>query len=175
MKKWIFLIAIAAFALSACSSDTANQNSVANTAAQATPTPAPTPSTSPTEAIRALNEASKAKDVERIKSLLSSGTIALLEESAERQKKTVDELLQDDDGAPLRELPELGKEEITGEVATVEIKNEDTDKFEKMPLVIENGEWKVAIDQYLRNFEEQLAEDMKEPPSASSNANKGRE
>ncbi len=112
------------------------------------------PTMSPTESLRALSEASNAQDVEKIKSFLSANTLAALEEAARRRNTTVDALLLQPDGAPFMTLPPIRGEEIMGTRATVEVQNMDTKRFEKLPLVNENGMWRVAIDEYLRDIEE---------------------
>ena len=123
---------------------------------------------SPTETMQALNEAAKNKDIEKTKNLVSSGTIKLLEESAKAQKTTVDELLKADGGAPFQELPEMRNETITGENATVEIKNTVTGEWQPIPFVRENGVWKVALDVVYRAVTKQ-AEDA--PPNSANSAN----
>ena len=149
------------------SSIPANQPAVQNNA-DITSSPAPDtapapPTVGPAETLRALNAASKAGDVAGIKRYLSQGSLALLEEGAKEQNKPVDELLKEKDQAPFLELPELGKETINGETATIEIKNPVTAVFEPFPLVKENGEWKVAIDLYLEQFEVELEDEEKRP------------
>jgi hypothetical protein len=153
--------------------NTTNTATVANTANSADTTNTANPpsetelkvSGSPTETLKALNEASKAKNPEAIKKTLSKGTIALINESAANQKKTVDELLKEDDGAPFKELPEIRNEQINGNTATVEVKNKVANEWEKIPFVVEDGEWKVALDKYLDELEKKFAEEQgKNPP-----------
>lgn len=122
----------------------------------------------PTETLRALNEASKKKDTEAIKSYLSKGTLDLLEQSARRQEKTVDELLKQENGAPFQELPEMKNEQITGETASVEVKNNVTGEFEKIPFVKENGVWKIALDVFMKDAMKRLTEEMNIPANSSS-------
>ena len=125
---------------------------------------------SPTETMRALNEASKKKDVETIKKLISKETSELLEQSAKDQNSTVDALLRKDSGAPFQKLPEMRNEKITGDTATVEIKNTADENWESMPLVKENGVWKIALDKFLADMKRKMNEEMKQvpvnPPSA---------
>ncbi|HEY0428045.1 MAG TPA: hypothetical protein VGC76_09720 [Pyrinomonadaceae bacterium] len=126
----------------------------------------------PTETLKALSEASKKKDVDGIKKLLSKGTLQLLDKVALDAKTTPDELLKKEGGAPMKDLPELRGEKIEGDTATVEVKNDITGDFEQMPLVKEDGEWKVAFDKYLDVMKQKLQENMKNnkyPESAPSN------
>lgn len=122
----------------------------------------------PTDTLRALNEASKNKNVETIKSHLSKGTLDLLDQSAKRQEKSVDELLTQENGAPFQELPEVRNEQVTGETATVEVKNNVTGEFEKIPFVKENGVWKVALDVFMKDAMKRLTEEMNPIPANTS-------
>lgn len=128
---------------------------------------------SPTETMKALNEASRKKDLETIKKLVSKGTLDLLEQTAQRQKTTVDELLRRDEGAPFQELPETRNEKITGDAATIEIRNNATNDWETMPFVMENGVWKIALDRFMQDVMQRMNEEMKElpvnPPPAAGN------
>lgn len=125
---------------------------------------------SPTETMKALNEASRKKDVETIKKLVSKGTLELLEQSAQRQETTVDELLRRDEGAPFQELPETRNEKISGDTATIEIKNNATNDWETMPFVKENGVWKIALDRFMEDVMQRMNEEMKELPANPSPA-----
>ena len=120
---------------------------------------------SPTETLQALNEASKKKDTAAIKILLSKGTLDLLEKNAKKENKTVDEILLKDNGTPFQDLPETRNEVITGETATVEVKNTVTGEFQKLPFVKENGVWKVALDKALEDAMKQMREEMNKIPA----------
>jgi hypothetical protein len=123
---------------------------------------------SPTATMKALNDASKKKDVAAIKNLVSKGTLDLLAQTAEQQKTTIDELLSRDEGAPFQELPETRNEQINGDTATVEIKNNATNDWETMPFVRENGVWKIALDRFMEDLMKRMTEEMKEVPAAES-------
>jgi PBP1b-binding outer membrane lipoprotein LpoB len=131
------------------------------------------PARTPSDTLRALNEATKKKDVEAIKKLLSKGTLALIDKNAATQKTTSDELLTRDAGATFRELPEIRGEKIEGDTATVEVKPEEGTQNEKIPLVKEDGEWKVALDKYVEDIRKRMLEDMNKPKTENENpANK---
>ncbi len=49
-------------------------------------------------------------------------------------------------------LPETRNEKITGDTATLEVKNDKTGKWDTLPFVKENGEWKIALDKFLENM-----------------------
>ena len=128
---------------------------------------------SPTETMKALNEASKTKDIETTKKLVSRSTLVLLEKSAKEQNTTIDELLKKDNGAPFQELPETRNEKITGDAATVEVKDTATNNWEILPFVKEDGIWKIALDKFLDDIMKRANEEMNKPPVTAppSNAN----
>jgi hypothetical protein len=160
MKHYkLFIVALCAFFIVAC-------GGAANTGKDRTPI----------ETLKALNESSKKKDAEGIKKLLSKGTLELLEEAAQKEETTPDELLKRKGGAPMATLPEIRGEKIEGDTAYVEIKNDITKEDEKMPLVKEDGEWKVALDKYLEAAKQKFTEDMnKRENSNTSLSNSGAE
>jgi hypothetical protein len=119
---------------------------------------------SPTEVMKALNEASKTKDVAGIKNSVSRGTLSLIEESAKAQNITVDEALTKDNGANFKELPEMRNEKIEGDTATIELKNATNNDWETVPFVKEDGVWRLALDKYLEDFKRKATEGMKMPP-----------
>lgn len=146
--KLTFLL-LAAFIFAACQSAANNQP------------------LSPTETMKALNDAAKKKDAEAIKNLVSQGTLDLLAQSAQQQKTTVDELLKRDESASFQELPQTRNEKIMGDTATIEIKNNATNDWETMPFVKENGVWKIALDKFLEDAMKRMNEEMKEIPGNS--------
>jgi len=121
---------------------------------------------SPVETMKALNEAAKANDTAKTKALISAGTLSLIEKTAKEQNTTAEELLQTDGGAPFQELPEMRNEKITGDTATVEIKNTVTGEWQQMPFVKENNVWKAALDKFAAQLEKQQM-----TPAPVSNAN----
>jgi PBP1b-binding outer membrane lipoprotein LpoB len=114
----------------------------------------------PTETVRAMHEAAQKKDVEEIKKRLSKGTLKLFDETAVKEKTTVDELLKKEGGAPMQILPEMREEKIEGETATVEVKNQLTGGYENLPFVKEDGRWKLALDVYLEKMRQKFTEEM---------------
>lgn len=166
LKIVAFMAAAALFA--ACSSGPSanNQNSAATSNA-AKPAPvesAAVPSAGPAATLRALSEASNKNDVAAVKSYLSKGTLARIEEGAKAQNKTIDQLLAEEESTIFPVVPELGAEEISGDTATLEVKNAETNEFEKLPFVLEDGRWKVAIDKFLEEFDPAAAEEPAAKP-----------
>lgn len=133
------------------------------------PTPQPG---GPTEVLNTFVEASKTKDVETMKRSLSEGTMNLIEQSAEKNKTTVDELLKNEQGTLVRELPETQNEKIEGDTATLEVKNVETGEFDEIPFVKEGGTWRLALDEIVGeiNEEETIAPEVE--AANDSNASK---
>ncbi len=164
----IFFAVIFAITVSACSSGqpTAN-NTVVNTPANVNSTAvntntnvaAVTPPMSPTEVFKAMSAASAKKDPDGIKKHFTKETLKLFDQVAADQGKTVDQILREPNGAPFPVLPDIGEEKITGQTATLEIGDPETDSATRLPFVIEDGEWKIAMDVYLNEIEDVLSGD----------------
>lgn len=123
---------------------------------------------SPSSALKTFLEAKVANDAAAQKKVLSKNSLKFLEETAKKESKTVDQLLTDDAGMQLKEIPEIGKEEISGDTATVEVRNPNTGEWEKMPFVKEDGQWKMALD---KAFEEAMKKVQELIDKMPSNAN----
>jgi hypothetical protein len=102
---------------------------------------------SPTATARAYFDASKAKDVQGLKNTLSKKSLALVEDMGKIGNKTLDESLKEmaSEAKPTATF-ETRNEKITGETATIEVKDE-RGKWEPLPFVKEDGQWKIALDQ----------------------------
>ncbi|MEZ5427358.1 MAG: hypothetical protein R2747_13895 [Pyrinomonadaceae bacterium] len=119
----------------------------------------------PTEALKTFLKAKIEKDAETQKKVISRSSLAFLEETAKKQNTTVDRLLTDPAGMELKEVPEMRGEVISGDAATVELQNPNTGTWEKMPLVKEDGQWKIALDQAFREVMKKVNDLMKQMPS----------
>jgi Domain of unknown function (DUF4878) len=118
--------------------------------------------TTPTEAFKTYIMATVNKDVAALKTSLSKGSLDLIEKSAKEQGKTVEEILTG--GAvenESKQVPQIQNEKITGNTATVDFKDASMPDFLTMPLVKENGTWKVALDQFQRELLEKLSRQLK--------------
>ncbi|MCW5961093.1 MAG: DUF4878 domain-containing protein [Pyrinomonadaceae bacterium] len=115
----------------------------------------------PTDAYKTYIMATVNGDAETVKKLLSKASLEFVEKSAKEQGRTVDELLTG--GAVQNEskkIPEVRNEKIDGKNATIEFKDESMPEYLKMPLVKENGEWKVALDKFMQELLQQLQNDL---------------
>jgi hypothetical protein len=157
-------IALAAITfLAGCSKDAANANGT-NTATinnagpssspiVAQPSPTATTSTSastPTEAFNIYYDSIKKKDVNTFKSLLSKGTLNMLEERAKRQSTTLDAAINEGIVEASKEvpatLPPTRNEKVDGDKATLEVNDEKKEKWETIHFVREDGRWKLSFD-----------------------------
>ena len=113
----------------------------------------------PTATFKAFYEASKKKDVAGIKKTLSKGTLDMFDKLAKEQNKTTDEMLKEVDKDDKSEkMPETRNEKITGDTATLEVKNDKTNRWDPLPFVKENGEWKIALDKFLEDMMKSLGD-----------------
>src|SRR5437016_11491837 len=107
----------------------------------------------PTATFKAFYEASKKKDVAGMKKTLSKGTLDMFDKLAKEQNKTTDEMLKEVDKDDKSEkMPETRNEKISGDTATLEVKNDKTNRWDPLPFVKENGEWKIALDNFLEDM-----------------------
>lgn len=126
----------------------------------------------PTEVLNTFIEASKTKDVETMKRSLSKGTMSLIEQSAQKNKTTVEELLKNEDGTLVREFPETQNERIDGDAATLEVKNVETGEFDEIPFVKEGDAWRLSLDKIVEEINAEEASAPKVEDTNGSNASK---
>jgi hypothetical protein len=130
---------------------------------------------SPAGVWRRYEEASQKADVATMKSLLSKGSLAMLEASAENGQRSVDDLLLRESAVKRAKPAETGAEKIEGERATLEIRRENAEGFDALPFVREDGAWKIARDRYVEQFRkptEKAGSTNAAPAAADSAANK---
>ena len=114
----------------------------------------------PTATAKAFYDAAKAKDAAGIKSTMSKGSLEMMEKFAKMENKSLDEALKDPGSSPPPTSFESRNEKITGDTATVEVKDEKG-KWETIPFVKEDGQWKIALDKAF-----QTAPQMPPPPQS---------
>ncbi len=119
-------------------------------------------SSSPTKTFKAFFEASKKKDTVAMKKSLSKGSVDMFDKLAKEQKKSTDEILKgiDKEGKD-EKIPETRNEKITGDTATLEVKNEKSDKWDSLPFVKEEGEWKIALDKFVEDMIKGIGDKLK--------------
>jgi hypothetical protein len=134
VRKTLFFISIFALALAA--------------GCKSTPAPSAT--------FKAYFEAQKKKDIPAMKQTLSKTSLVIMEASAKQQGLTVDKMIAkqlENPAAKVDKMPETRNETITGDSATIELHNEDANRWDTMYFLKEDGVWKIALD---RTMEEML-------------------
>ncbi len=138
----VFLLLTFALSGLSCATQTAqisdNSNATVSTIAGAQ---------TPTEAYKMLFAACKAKDVEKIKQLMSKSSLGLAEFSGSQQKKSMDDVLKNGLLAPTLapSLTEIRDERVKDNFGAVEVFNPQTNSWEDLPFILEDGGWKVAV------------------------------
>lgn len=110
----------------------------------------------PSATFQAYFEAQKRKDVPGMKQTLSKTSLSMMEASAKQQQLTLDKMIQsqlENPSAKVDKMPETRNEKITGDNATLELHNEDANRWDTMYFVKEDNVWKIALD---RTIEEML-------------------
>jgi hypothetical protein len=111
---------------------------------------------SPSATFKTYFEAQKKKDIGGMKQTLSKTSLAMMEASAKQQGETLDKMIQgqlDNPSSKIDKMPDTRNEQITGDSATLELHNEDANRWDTMYFVKEDGAWKIALD---RTIEEML-------------------
>lgn len=97
----------------------------------------------PLETYKTYTKAIKRKDTAAMKLLLSEATIKMNEEEAKSQGVTVDDIVKRETlFIESQRSVEYRDERIDGDKATLQVKN-SFGSWETVPLVRENGEWKI--------------------------------
>jgi hypothetical protein len=111
---------------------------------------------SPSATFKTYFEAQQKKDIPGMKRMLSKTSLAMMEASAKEQKLTLDKMIEtqlENPAAKIDKIPETRNEKITGDNATLELHNEDANRWDMMYFVKEDSVWKIALD---RTVEEML-------------------
>ena len=112
-------------------------------------------SSTPTATFKAFFEAQQKKDVAGMKKNLSKTSLAIMEKSAKEQNKSVDDLFKeqlDNPASKTDKIPETRNEKINGNEATLELHNEETNKWDMMYFAKEDGVWKIALDRTIEEI-----------------------
>ncbi|MBC7909489.1 MAG: hypothetical protein H7Y30_03250 [Pyrinomonadaceae bacterium] len=151
-------LALCTFALAACTSGTTNNannannanNTNANTAGNknTATTPGATAKgdfSSPTAAFKSFYDAAKGNDIETMKRSMSKRSMDFMQKGAAKENKSVDDAFKEMNKDAPAAAPETRGETITGDKATLEVKDEKMDKWEKISFAKEDGQWKIAM------------------------------
>jgi hypothetical protein len=154
-KNKLTLLAIAtisgALALAACTGTKTNTNgntnssTTSNTAADKPAAKSSAEYSSPTAAFRAFYDAAKSGNTDGIKRSMSAKTLDMMQKGAAKENKSLDDAFKEMVKDAPSAIPATRNEKINGEKATLEVKDDKMDKWDTVPFVRENGDWKIAI------------------------------
>jgi hypothetical protein len=162
-SRLLILLASVALLATACSNTAntnsansnagANKNSTTNTTSTSTSSSAP--AQSPIAAYQAWQEANRSKNYEAVKKSFSKASLEMLTEEAKKNNQTLDEYVkQQVDKAKSDEV--VGNEKINGNTATVELKDKDGTSSITLPMVVEDGAWKIAYDKFMKQMDDEF-------------------
>ena len=100
-----------------------------------------------TQAYTKLYNAVKSKDTEKIKQSVSRATKGLAETAAMQQNKPLSEVFANGFTATTfaDSLPEIRDEKVQGNFGQIEVYSQKDKRWETLPFVLEDGEWKLAV------------------------------
>lgn len=105
----------------------------------------------PTETLKAYNLASINKNPDKVKNLISKGSIHLINQRAKEEGLSFNKMIIEGKGPPAFETTKISNEKISGNTAVVEIKFADRDKVDKVPFVKEDGKWKIDFVKFFKD------------------------
>ena len=110
---------------------------------------------SPTATFKTFFDAQKRRDIQGMKQMLSKTSVLMLEASAKEQGKTLDKMMEEQLDKPASKtdkMPETRNERINGDQATLELHNEEVQRWDTMYFVKEDGAWKIALDRTIEEI-----------------------
>jgi hypothetical protein len=110
----------------------------------------------PSATFKTYFEAQKRKDIAGMKQTLSKTSLKMMEASAKEQGVTLDKMIDaqlQNPSSKVDKMPETRNEKINGDSATLELHNQEANRWDTMYFVQEDGAWKIALD---RTVEEML-------------------
>lgn len=170
----LFLTVLTVIFAAACGGGAANTSNRAKAPeASNSSKPVSTSSATPTETLKEYVAAAQSRDLAKLKQTASKRSIETMEELLVEEGSTLEETLKTTEPGipPMFVNPEIRNEKISGDKATIEVKQPDTGEWVVIPFVMEEGRWKLAIG-------EQFDEEMEKVPSVedhlpvSTNANR---
>jgi hypothetical protein len=127
---------------------------------------------SPTGAYKRLYAAVKAKDTEAIKAVMSKKSIEFGKMAGAQQNKPVEKVLENGFTATTfaDSLPQIRDERVDGDMGAVEVHNDKDNKWEDLPFVREDGQWKLAIGEMFANTWKSPGKSQSEKEREAANA-----
>jgi hypothetical protein len=142
-----------------------NSSSTVNSSSSSTSTSSSSPASSPIASYKAFQEANKKKDYEGVKRRFSKASLELITNEAKKKNQTLDEYVkqQVDSG---KNDEDVTNEKITGDTATIDLKDKSSNSSITLPMIMEDGEWKIAYDKFVKQMEEAFDKMGKEAPKS---------
>ena len=127
---------------------------------------------SPTGAYMKLYAAVKSKDAEGIKALMTRKSLQFAEMAAGQQHKTADEILQNGFTASTFSptLPQIRDQRINGNMGAVEVYDAKDSRWDDLPFIREDGQWKLAIGEMFAGTFQSPGEPESQKEREASNA-----
>ena len=168
--KTIVIILFAFILTAACGNKQAagNGNSAAGSNGQSVQTTSDTP----TEAYKRLYSAVKSKNTEAIKKELTKQTVSFGESVAGRQNSAPEKIFENGFTATTfsESMPEIRDERVSGNMGAVEVYNSKESKWEDLPFILEDGQWKLAIGEMFAGSYKQPGKGRAQKEADAANA-----
>ncbi|MBK9155258.1 MAG: hypothetical protein IPM25_13745 [Chloracidobacterium sp.] len=132
-------------------------------------------SDTPGEAYKRLFAAVKEKDTEKIRGTMSKLSQEFAQSLSERQNKKIEEVYANGFTASTFSptLPEVRDERVAGCWAGVEVWNAKDQRWEDLPYINEDGEWKLAVGEMFRGTYTSPGKPMAEKEREAANVARG--
>jgi len=132
-------------------------------------------SDTPTEAYKRLFAAVKEKNTDKIRGAMSKLSQEFAQSLSERQNKKIEEVYVNGFTASTfaPTLPEIRDERVAGCWGGVEVWNAKDQRWEDLPYVNEDGEWKLAVGEMFRGTYSSPGQPMSEKERLAANISRG--
>jgi len=164
MKFYLFIL-IAMLSVAGCSTSTETAYDKKDGEKAETGSPAEKKSegktnASPKDAVQAFVDALEAKDEAAVKAALSEKTNKMLALQTKMTGRSIVDIFDSEEFEEMSKMPDTKNEKIDGDKATIEVKDPKDEKWDEMPLVKEDGSWKLAFAdaEYDKDYERMVKE-----------------
>jgi len=132
-------------------------------------------SDTPTAAYKRLYDAVKSKNTETIKSQMTKNSAELAKMISEQNKTPLEKVFENGftgtTFAPT--LPDIRDERVNCNMGAVEVWNAKEQKWEDLPFMIEDGQWKLAIGELFKGAFNSPGKGLSTREAESANATRG--
>jgi hypothetical protein len=130
---------------------------------------------SPTGAYTRLYNAVKSKNIDAVRAVMSKKTLEFAKTAAQMQNKTVEQVLENGFTATTfsPKLPQVRDQRIDGDMGAVEVHNDKENKWEDLPFIREDGQWKLAVGELFAGTFKSPGKSLSEREKEAANAANG--